>query len=251
MTALPGPVYAVGDIHGRDDLLEAMLAAIEADAGASPRVIFLGDVIDRGPDSRRALDLVAETLARWPDSQLILGNHEDFLLRFVCRPESRDRTFRNWLYNGAAETFRSYGIDPALPTDRAAALFEQRFGAHIDMLRNAEYLIEHGAFIFVHAGIDPAVGLDHQDPNTTRWIRDEFLLFDGPLPKTIVHGHTQTVSDRPEVHANRIGIDTGAYRTGRLTCAVVRAEARDVRFLATREADGDIVVEDIQPVAQF
>lgn len=248
MTVASGPVYAIGDIHGRDDLLEAMLAAIEAEAGTSPRIVFLGDIIDRGPDSRRALDLVQQTLDRWPDSRLILGNHEDYFLRFVSQPESRDTTYRNWLYNGAAETFRSYGIDPALPPDRSAALLRQDFGAHIAMLRNAEFLIRHGAFIFVHAGIDPLVGLDRQDPDTTRWIRDDFLCFDEPLPKTIVHGHTQTRSGRPEIHANRIGIDTGAYRTGRLTCAVVQAEVRDIRFLATREVSGNIVVEDIQPV---
>lgn len=248
MAVVPGPVYAIGDVHGRDDLLEAMLTAIEAEAGASPRIIFLGDIIDRGPDSRRAMELVRQTLARWPDARLILGNHEDFLLRFVSQRETRDTTYRNWLYNGAAETFRSYGIDPALPPDRSAALLRDDFGTHIAMLRDAEFLIGHGTFIFVHAGIDPAIGLDRQDPDTTRWIRDDFLCFGGPLPKTIVHGHTQTRSGRPEIHANRIGIDTGAYRTGRLTCAVLQAEEPDIRFLATREVSGDIVVEDIQPV---
>ncbi len=244
----PGPVYVIGDVHGRDDLLEAMLVAIEADAAALPQIVFLGDIVDRGPDSRRAMELVLQTLDKWPDSRLILGNHEDYFLRFVSESETRDTTFQNWLYNGAAETFRSYGIDPALPPDRAAALLQERFGAHIAMLRNAEFLIEHGAFAFVHAGIDPVIELKRQDPNTTRWIRGDFLRFEGPLPKTIVHGHTQTRSGRPEIHGNRIGIDTGAYRTGRLTCVVVGEGAQDIRFLATREVDGDILVRDIQPV---
>ena len=129
-----------------------------------------------------------------------------------------------------------------------AALFQERFGTHITLLRNAEFLIEYGAFAFVHAGIDPCIELNRQDPNTTRWIRGDFLRFEGPLPKTIVHGHTQTRSGRPEIHANRIGIDTGAYRTGRLTCAVVGADLQDIRFLATRELDGDLLVKEIHPV---
>lgn len=248
MTELHGPVYAIGDVHGRDDLLEAMLTAVERDAAAPPRIVFLGDIIDRGPDSRRAMDLVLEALTSWPASRLILGNHEEFFLKFVTEPESRDRTFRNWLYNGAGETFRSYGIDPAMPYDEAAARFEAQFGIHVAMLKNAGFLVEQDSFAFVHAGIDPTLGLHSQDPYTTRWIRDEFLNFAGPLAKTIVHGHTQTVSGRPEVYPNRICIDTGAYRTGRLTCLIVEEGGQNLRFFGTRETAGGVVVEEIRPV---
>lgn len=244
-----GILYAIGDVHGRADLLQALLAAIAADAaahGTAPRAVFLGDIIDRGPESRRAMELVIDTLARWSGSRLILGNHEEFLLGVVNDPGNARTTHLNWLYNGGAETLASYGIAPDLPPPEIAAAMRGRYPVHVATLEAADFLVVHGDLAFVHGGIDPAVPLEAQDPRRTRWIREEFLGHCGRLQKTVVHGHTPTASALPEVHANRIALDTGAVFTGHLTAAAI--SAGEIRFLATDDHGGRIEVEEVRPL---
>lgn len=252
MTGENAITYAIGDVHGRADLLDPLLSAIERDAwarGEEPRVIFLGDIIDRGPQSREAMDRVLEALADWPASRLILGNHEEFLLRFLGVEASADRTrvADVWLRNGGVATLISYGFDPRQRIDTIAERFAERFPTHIEALMAAEHMAIAGDYVMVHGGIDPARGLAEQDPVTTRWIRDEFLDYSGPLPKTVVHGHTPTDTFAPEVWSNRIAVDTGAFHSGRLVCAVLCDGAP--RFIAAEEMDGTISTCPVEPVA--
>lgn len=242
--------YAIGDVHGRRDLLEALLAAIRDDArGRDARIVFLGDIIDRGPESRQSLDLVIRTLETRPGSRLIQGNHEEFLLTFLdaASPEERQVAARRWLPNGGTETLRSYGFADTDPFDDIAQSLAAEFPAHITALRHAGWMVETDRYVMVHGGIDPDLPLAAQDPVTTRWIRDRFLRFQGPLPKIVVHGHTMTESSLPELHNNRIALDTGAVHSGHLTCAVFDGDAPP-RFLATDDHGPAIEVGEIRPL---
>lgn len=241
---------AIGDVHGRRDLLEALLAAIDKDSdGRDARIVFLGDIIDRGPESRQCLDMVIDTLKAYPGSRLILGNHEEFLLTFLdaATPEDRQAAARRWLPNGGTETLRSYGFAASEPFDDIADRLAADFPAHITALRHAGWMVETGGYVMVHGGIDPDLPLAAQDPVTTRWIRDRFLRFPGPMPKIVVHGHTMTESSLPELHANRIALDTGAIHSGHLTCAVFDGDAPP-RFLATDDHGPAIEVGEIRPL---
>jgi serine/threonine protein phosphatase 1 len=242
--------YAIGDVHGRRDLLAAMLSAISRDTGGrKARIVFLGDIIDRGPESRQCLDLVIGTLERYPGSRLILGNHEEFMLTFLdaASPQARETAARRWLPNGGSETLRSYGFAGTGELGAISEQLERDNPGHIAALRNAGWMAETDCYCFVHGGIDPHPPLGQQDPTTTRWIRDSFLDFKGPLPKIIVHGHTMTESSLPELHANRIALDTGAVHSGHLTCGVFDGGAPP-RFLATDDHGAAIEVGGIRPL---
>ena len=242
--------YAIGDVHGRRDLLQALLQAIRTDsAGREARIIFLGDIIDRGPESRQCLDLVIATLDGYPGSRLILGNHEEFLLSFLDAepPEQRNSVASRWLSNGGAETLQSYGIDETGDRDTIARDLQGGWSAHIDALRAANWMVETKHHVFVHGGIDPHFALGDQDPVTTRWIRDRFLDHKAPLPKIVVHGHTVTESALPELHSNRLALDTGAVLTGHLTCAVFEND-EPARFLATDNHGAQIGVGEVRPL---
>jgi len=245
-------IYAVGDIHGRYDLLEPLLAAIHADAasgGVSARIVFLGDVIDRGPESRQALALVIETIRDCPGSALILGNHEEFLLRFLGDTVTREKIARNWFANGGLATLASYGFDERDRIDTIANRFLRDFSAHVEALNRADWMVTAGRYCFVHGGIDPALPLARQDPETTRWIRGRFLDHRGPLEKIVVHGHTPTDSLLPELHANRIAIDTGAVYSGHLTCAVLDEDGgTPPRFLATDDHGEKVEIAEVSPL---
>ncbi|MFZ2102971.1 MAG: metallophosphoesterase family protein [Oricola sp.] len=245
-------LYAIGDVHGRRDLLEALLAAIGDDARSRSeevRIVFLGDVIDRGPESRQALELVIETLRQSPGSRLILGNHEEFLLRFLDPAEDRERVAVRWLQNGGLATLASYGFGHGEHIDTIATSFAREFPAHVEALRNAEWRVETERYFLVHGGVDPALPLAEQDPETTRWIRHDFLDFGSPLERIVVHGHTPTDSALPEVHSNRIAVDTGAVFSGHLTCAVLDDGGAPPRFLATDDHGATIEVRDVRPLA--
>lgn len=241
--------YAIGDIHGRRDLLEALLAAIRDHMNGSPdaRIVFLGDIIDRGPESRQCLDLVIGTLAAYPGSRLILGNHEEFLLSFIdaLTPDARQAVADRWLPNGGSATLRSYGLEDTGQLADVARQLASEFPGHITALRLADWRVETASHFFVHGGIDPHLALAEQDPETTRWIRDKFLRFKAPLPKIVVHGHTMTESSLPELHANRIALDTGAVRSGHLTCGIFDGDAPP-RFLATDDHGAAIEVSEIR-----
>ena len=229
-------VYAVGDVHGCAGLLATMHELIREDSAESAVtrkiLIYLGDYVDRGPESR----LVLETLASEPlegfETVALCGNHDAWMLQFLD-----DVTLGvPWLYNGGGATLLSYGIGAS-----AAASLRERVtqaqselravlpAAHRAFLQGLRSSHREGDYLFVHAGIRPGVPLDRQELEDLLWIREGFLDCDDDHGLVVVHGHT--IVDRPEVFPNRIGIDTGAFATGRLTCLVLEGDER--RFLQT------------------
>jgi serine/threonine protein phosphatase 1 len=235
--APPGTrIYAVGDIHGRLDLLTALTERILADAAqhqASRKVVvYLGDYIDRGDQSRQVIEhLLHETLPGFERVHL-KGNHEDIMLRFLADASVGP----NWLTYGGMETLESYGIDPPAPRDGAAEMERARRALaavlpseHLAFLRALPLAHEEGGYFFVHAGIRPGVPLDQQTEMDMLWIRDEFLRSDAAFGRVVVHGHS--IAPEPEIRRNRIGIDTGAFHSGHLTCLV--AEGTERSFLQT------------------
>lgn len=229
-------VYAIGDIHGRLDLLQQLETQIERDAAgvdADRRLIIcLGDYIDRGETS---YGVIEHLLQGAPDSFeriCLVGNHESYLLRFL-----EDSTVAvAWLENGGRETLASYGVSSpgwfdieAQSLDMQAELHTCLPEQHEAFLRSLALSHREGDYFFVHAGVRPGVALDRQDPHDLIWIREEFLADQGDFGAVVVHGHS--IRREPENLANRIGIDTGAFSTGRLTCAVLSGSER--RFLST------------------
>lgn len=236
-------VYAVGDIHGRADLLDAILTFAEKDAAskrATPRFVFIGDIADRGPDSRAAIDLVLDTVATHPNSICIKGNHDDWFARFLGGADKDPGHVIQWLRRGGQQTIQSYACSEF---DMALDMITLLHQDHIDLLRDAAQSLTVGDFHFVHAGVDPSRSLEDQDAHETMWIRDPFLDYVGRLSKIIVHGHT-VVGDRPVITENRISIDTGAYQSGRLTVMVLDPETGDYDF---HQTDGH--ADSVVPVA--
>jgi len=231
-------VYAVGDIHGYAGALKALLAQIEADAAKSrpaerPLLVFVGDYVDRGPDSRGTMDaVIAAEAAGGFEVVALKGNHEDALARFLVDPGYAPA----WIGNWGAETLVSYGVSPPSAYDtaaceRAQARFTGVFpAAHRALLGRLRLAVTVGDYLFVHAGVRPGVALDEQDERDLIWIRYEFLTSDADFGKVVVHGHTP--SELPELKPNRINIDTGVYFTGVLTA--VRLEGETRRFIQAR-----------------
>jgi serine/threonine protein phosphatase 1 len=230
-------LYAVGDIHGRLDLMRVLLARIEEDARTRSHakrrsLVFLGDYVDRGPDSR---GVVADLLARQFqgfDTHFLKGNHEAILLDFLDHPLHLD----HWLLNGGQATMESYGVDTeALAEARAhPQTWRETFVAalpetHLRFFRTLNLSVTFGDYLFVHAGVRPGVPLAAQSEDDLVWIRRPFLDHAGPFGKIVVHGHTPTAL--PVVRPNRIGIDTGAVFSDRLTALRLEDRARD--FLHT------------------
>jgi serine/threonine protein phosphatase 1 len=213
-------IYAIGDIHGRRDLLDQLLFRIEADerarGAARSELIFLGDLIDRGPDSagvvQRALEIAQSRPARF-----LMGNHEEVFLKALGGSLEALRFF---VKIGGRATILSYGFEQAeydsLEYDELLeALIERVPPEHVAFMRGFENQIAVGDYLFVHAGIRPRVPLDEQTGGDLRWIRSEFLDYRGAHGPIVVHGHT--ICDEVEERPNRIGIDTGAFASGRLT----------------------------------
>lgn len=229
-------VYAVGDVHGRADLLEKLLNLIIADCSGETRrvpIIFLGDYIDRGLQSRETVDrLLLLTRDKRFSPRFLKGNHEAALLDFLARPESGAA----WLAYGGAETLYSYGVKspgPGAPSDHlhrtAEKLREKLPLAHLDFFSHLELWIQQGRYLFVHAGLRPGRALDAQQEQDLLTIRDAFLKSGKKWPFTVVHGHTP--AEDVFIDRRRIGLDTGAYVTGKLSA--VRLEGADVRVLST------------------
>jgi serine/threonine protein phosphatase 1 len=231
--------YVVGDIHGRLDLLDELLEKIHADmAERGPRetlLVFVGDLIDRGPSSKE----VVERLRTYRDDEVrtifLLGNHEEVLLRIL---EGDASLIPSWLRFGGAQCLESYGVDPLLLTGLSDDQVIERVREavppeHVEFLRSFVDTCRFGDYLFVHAGIRPGVGLRDQRQSDLRWIRDPFLLDDTPHGFVVVHGHT--ISTEVEVRPNRIGIDTGAFATGVLTALGIEGTERwylDTRVIA-------------------
>ena len=219
----PALTFAIGDIHGCHRALLHLLDLIGDHAkGQACRLIFIGDYIDRGPDSRSVIETVRAVEQRNPGGVIcLMGNHEDLLLEAI---DSGDPS--PWLGNGGAATLLSYGIrDPArIPADDIA------------WLRSLSLSFDDGKRLFVHAGIDPGYPLDRQPRHALLWIRERFLSTPTHHGRLIVHGHTPRQDARPEVRHNRVNIDTACVYGGVLTAAVFTDEqVAPTGFLSARE----------------
>ena len=243
-------VYAIGDVHGRLDLFEALIDAVEADDSASraadTSVILLGDLVDRGPASAQVLERARQWQAA-RSVRILCGNHEEMFL------SSFDSTnmMRHFLRHGGTETLLSYGINPKKISKGTVEEVQEMMRAavprsEIDYIAGFEDMIRIGDYVFVHAGIDPEVALEDQRRQDLRWIREPFLSHAGVSGTVVVHGHT--ISEEPVERANRIGIDTGAYSSGRLTALVLEGSTR--RFIeAAQGEDGAISTSERGAVA--
>ena len=228
-------VYAIGDVHGRNDLLQVLLEKIVTDDGeAGPcesEIIFLGDLVDRGPDSSGVLDTAIQLKHNLGSVRFLMGNHEEVFLAAATGDEKSVRFFNRI---GGKETILSYDmplkeyldIDNAELARQLPGLIPAR---HIDFIKSFEDQIVIGDYAFVHAGVKPDVPLAEQEPKHLRWIREEFLEEREPFEKVIVYGHT--ISEDVVEKGNRIGIDTGAYYTEKLTALVLEGGER--RYLDT------------------
>ncbi|CAK07431.1 putative phosphatase [Rhizobium johnstonii 3841] len=225
----PLKTYVIGDVHGRADLLKALPSHIEENDpnGCGYRVIFLGDIIDRGPDSMKAMEMVVRELNQNPESRLILGNHEEFMLLFLDRPDKREIVFDHWMRNGGLAAAASYGLNVGGRYGRIEEAHESllellhRRQNHIDAMRRAASLINDGANVFVHAGLRPGVPFEQQTTKDLRTIRSGFLDNDFDFGAMVVHGHTVTSSGLPEIRRSRIALDTGAGAGGCLSMMMV------------------------------
>lgn len=226
-------IYAIGDIHGRRDLFDALIAKIDADEAtrvpADTTIVLLGDLVDRGPDSAGVLD-AAIALAAQRRVRTLCGNHEEMFLKSL----ESEKVLREFLRFGGKETALSYRIEPA---EYAELTFEQLRlrlrevvpPAHLEFLRGLEDWIVIGDYLFVHAGIKPGVEIEEQSVQDLRWIREPFLSAEAPTRQCVVHGHT--IYEAPVEKAGRIGIDTGAYQSGVLTALGFEGDRR--WFVAT------------------
>jgi len=223
--------YAIGDVHGRIDLLESLLAKIEADIasrdGRENIIIFLGDLIDRGPDSAAVVERLRTYSPGDATVIFLSGNHEEVMLRVL--EGEKGGLLADWLKFGGAESLQSYGIDPAAVATKSesAALKAIKAAvpqAHVDFLASFADTFRFGDYLFVHAGIRPGLGIADQAQADLRWIREPFLEDTADHGFVVVHGHT--ISSKVEERANRIGVDTGAYRTGILTALAIEGSAR-------------------------
>jgi serine/threonine protein phosphatase 1 len=229
-------LYAIGDVHGRLDLLRAMHAEIRAelmrDRPDDWRIVHLGDYVDRGPDSAGVIAFLMERIAEDGRVVALAGNHDMALLDFL-REGDRTQMFRRF---GGNDTARSYGTHVDFATASSAEAGRLALDAaippsHLDFLRGLPRSAEFGDFFFCHAGIRPGVPLDRQDPQDLIWIRDAFLNFPGLHPKVVVHGHTP--QDQAEIMPNRVNLDTLAYASGRLTA--LAAEGSKKRLMEVSE----------------
>lgn len=245
MTSTPMPastppgtrLYAIGDIHGRLDLLLRLHELIVADAAASPAkrrvLIYIGDYIDRGPDSAGVIDLLLDRPLPGFEIVHLLGNHEDTLLQF---PDDM-AVGPSWLTYGGVATLASYAVEVPPGSWRDERELRRLQGEvrrriprrHLEFMRNLPLTHVEGDYLFVHAGIRPGVPLERQERDDLLWIRDAFLHSSADHGRVVVHGHT--ITERPDQRSNRIGIDTGAFHSDRLTSLVLEGASRS--FLHT------------------
>jgi serine/threonine protein phosphatase 1 len=225
-------LYAIGDVHGRLDLLQDMHGLIHADIDRNPthdwRIIHLGDYIDRGPDSKGVLDFLIHASTHDPRILSLIGNHDDGFLRYLATGDTNGI----FALHGGSDTARSYGVEvdytqPASAVAGYRLLVDNVPQAHVDYIRSMPSSVSFGDFFFCHAGVNPAVSLDTQDRDDLMWIRTLFLKWTDPLEKVIIHGHTpQSAID---VQPNRVNLDTYAWKSGKLSAIVI--DGLEKRFL--------------------
>ena len=236
--------YAVGDVHGRLDLLDELLWRIESDDAARPSarvtIVFLGDLIDRGPESAQVVERLRRYRPAFAKTVFLMGNHEEVLLRILS---GETGLLADWLRFGGADCARSYGIDPkeieAHGAASAVKLLRQAIPKeHAKFLESFVDTASFGKYLFVHAGIRPGIPLSHQQPQDLRWIRLPFLDDETDHGCVVVHGHT--ITEAVDERENRIGLDTGAYRTGVLTALGVEANERWLLQTGAAEYSNDL-----------
>ena len=237
-------LYVIGDIHGRLDLFRALRDAIEEDDAGEPdgetTVILLGDLVDRGPDSAG----VVKSARKWGENRKVrylAGNHEEMFLQSF---EDRE-ILRHFLKHGGKETILSYGLDRKTYSRMKMSELQEAMKEAVPkkdrkFLQSFEDMIVVGDYVFVHAGINPKLALDEQKPSDLRWIRERFLKHEDPFSHVVVHGHT--IFEDVQHREHRIGIDTGAFRTGRLTALVLEGSSRRT-IQAVADKDGEIAIE--------
>ena len=233
-------IYAIGDVHGRLDLLLDLLDRIETDSRARPAaetwIVMLGDLIDRGPDSKGVIDFFLQSAPAFARYRFLAGNHEEAMLESLA--DRGDPRETGWLRFGGMEALRSYNVpDDAFET-RGWLLSDElrRYvpQAHLDFIANFEETVAIGDYLFVHAGIRPGVALQRQRRKDLLWIREGFLDDDTDHGHIVVHGHS--ITPQPVFAPNRIGIDTGAYLSGVLTALGLEGNARWI-LQTTQSAD--------------
>jgi len=231
-------IYAIGDIHGRLDLLRALHDKIGADLQARPIeecvLVYVGDYVDRGPDSKGVVSALIRGAPFQAETHYLKGNHEDALLTFLEDPGF----IRMWRDYGGIQTLASYGVTVPIDIDGEDWIHEvhYKFSAalpktHLAFFQGLDLAYTKGDFFFTHAGVRPGVILEEQQSADLLWIREPFLASRRFHGKMVVHGHTP--QEQPVIKANRIGIDTGAYITGALTAVVI--EGTTFRFLQARQ----------------
>ncbi|HEX2803257.1 MAG TPA: metallophosphoesterase family protein [Sphingomicrobium sp.] len=222
--------FAIGDVHGCLDLLEDLLARIQAEIDENPKpktsIIFLGDIIDRGPASAQVVERLRTYSPRGASAHFVMGNHEEVMLRVL---EGETDMLASWLRFGGAETLRSYGLEPReiakLPDEEMLSRLRGAIPArHVQFLNSFADSISFGDYLFVHAGIRPGVEISEQSQSDLRWIRAPFLEDSTDHGFIVVHGHT--ITNEVDVAPNRIGIDTGAFCTGTLTALAIEGPRR-------------------------
>lgn len=228
-------LYAIGDVHGRLDLLQQMHRLIGSDLDQRPthdwRIIHLGDYIDRGPSSKEVLDFLVEMSSRDDRIISLLGNHDDGFLTYLTTGDIAGI----FALHGGTETARSYGVqidftDADLACRGHAALVKAVPQSHIDFIRAMPRSVEFGDFFFCHAGINPASPLSAQDPEDLIWIRTAFLKWTTPFEKVIIHGHTP--QGAIDIHPNRVNLDTYAWESGQLSAIVI--DDTEKRFIEAK-----------------
>jgi serine/threonine protein phosphatase 1 len=233
--------YVVGDVHGRLDLLEELLAKIDSELQRRPAakalLVFVGDLIDRGPASAHVIERLRTYRREGIQTVFLLGNHEEVLLRILAGDAS---LITKWRWFGGSECLQSYGVDAAqlghLSDEDALAIVRSAIPRkHVEFIESFVDSCRFGDYLFVHAGIRPGIELEQQSQSDLRWIREPFLVDETDHGFVVVHGHTimAEVDEQP----NRIGIDTGAYRTGVLTALAI--EGRDRWLIDTGPDSGN------------
>ena len=229
-------LYAIGDVHGCHAELKALLARIEADHRARParpcHIVMLGDLIDRGPDSRGVINLLRHHRPDFARFHFIKGNHEDSLVRCLT---GAPREIPAWLSHGGRACAMSYGVDPSLLYSRDTAYLEQVLlsaipEGDITFMEACLDSITFGTYLLVHAGVRPGVELQAQTAQDKRWIREPFLSSEADHGAVIVHGHS--IHEDVVIRPNRVGVDTGAYMNGRLSA--VRLEEYEIGIISTQ-----------------
>lgn len=233
--------YGVGDIHGRLDLLDELLEKVHDDiASRSQRkilLVFVGDLIDRGPSSAQVVERLRTYEHPEVRTVFLLGNHEEVLLRILS---GEAELIAKWRLFGGSECLASYGVDASSLTGLSdeAALEIVRSAIpkeHVEFLESFDDSCRFGDYLFVHAGIRPGIEFEQQRQSDLRWIREPFLLDDTDHGFVVVHGHT--IRPEVEMRPNRIGIDTGAFRTGVLSALAIEDQASWLLDTKVLEAD--------------